>query len=600
MGKTKWIICLFVSLFMLGATSVHADPIPDSNGMVVMQDGPNNEGDSFVVNVYFEAFDGLDASDPLGITPGKKQFAYIIEYISGNKKIGFFDVESINGVPILAAATSTTGVVNGVTAGPTAPIAAVVIPQPSGNQAARFVYKAGGVSSFGLAGDKSVAMVFTTDERFDIETSLAQMVDTSLSAAAEVVGPAECSGTIEGVVFCLECGPNGDVSPMEGVTIKVFSDGNEVAEAVTSENGLYSVTDLGKGTFTVAVDGDYEHCSKGSVDVEVGCNAGAVASFCVCPPACTQSICVTVACDQNNPAAPVEGAWVGLSKGCYTKWKKSNADGTVCFEGAKIVPGSYKVRVKAPKGYQLSGSSCVSFNLAECENKELTFNACPIPPCEESACVKVIKIVDGNEVPIEGVSVKLKKYSRYYKTGTTGTDGQACFDNLRPGYYVAMINVPDGYRLRDGGKCKAFKLKRCESETIEFVLCEVQLAPCPKNPCYWKTHPNEWPIEEMWVGADLLTKTQAMNILSGKMADGSNASRCDMSIKLAQYLVAVKLSLAAGSDAKDINPVVVASDEFLLYDYPPGSNPRGKGKYLARQLKNTLEEFIKDQSYCQD
>ncbi|MCJ7635839.1 hypothetical protein MUP77_26040, partial [Candidatus Bathyarchaeota archaeon] len=47
--------------------------------------------------------------------------------------------------------------------------------------------------------------------------------------AGEVVGPTECFGIIEGTVFCLACGPDGEVSPMEDVTIKVLSDGNEVA-----------------------------------------------------------------------------------------------------------------------------------------------------------------------------------------------------------------------------------------------------------------------------------------------------------------------------------------------------------------------------------
>ena len=55
------------------------------------------------------------------------------------------------------------------------------------------------------------------------------------------------------------------------------------------------------------------------------------------------------------------------------------------------------------------------------------------------------------------------------------------------------------------------------------------------------------------------------------------------------------------TDAKyDIQTsLVVAADEFLLYDYPPGSNPKGKGKELARQLKNTLEQYVLDNTYCQ-
>jgi hypothetical protein len=60
-------------------------------------------------------------------------------------------------------------------------------------------------------------------------------------------------------------------------------------------------------------------------------------------------------------------------------------------------------------------------------------------------------------------------------------------------------------------------------------------------------------------------------------------------IELAQNLIAVKISLAAGSDVADVEPSVVASDEFLLYDYPPASKPRGDITYCSF---NCLEEEI--------
>jgi hypothetical protein len=149
MKNKRWIMIMYfvacLALLLVAATS-QAAPIPGSAGEITMQDGPNTSGDSFEVLVTYEAFDGLDTSDPLGITPGKKQFAYILEYVSGNKKVGFFDVESINGVPIIEAATSTNGTVNGVLPGTEAPLVSLVITQPSNNPAARFVYKEAGLS----------------------------------------------------------------------------------------------------------------------------------------------------------------------------------------------------------------------------------------------------------------------------------------------------------------------------------------------------------------------------------------------------------------------------------------------------------------------
>jgi hypothetical protein len=68
---------------------------------------------------------------------------------------------------------------------------------------------------------------------------------------------------------------------------------------------------------------------------------------------------------------------------------------------------------------------------------------------------------------------------------------------------------------------------------------------------------------------------------------------------LAQNLIAVKLSIAAGSDEADIETTVIAADEFLLYDYPPGTKPQGKSADLARKLKNQLYEYLQDCKYCQ-
>lgn len=580
---------LLASLLLVAGVT-QAAPIAGTAGVMNLQDGPNTEGLFFEINVHYEAFDGTDAGDPLGVTPGKVQYAYILEYVGGNEIMRFFDVESINGVALIETATSTnsTVTVNGIEPGTAAPLVHMIVPFPSGNPAARFVYPTG----FSGVGNKTVILVFTASNKFDVGLVLAQISDTSLGAAGEVAGPTECFGIVEGCVFCLDCGPDGEVQPMGDVTVKVLSDGNEVASAVTGENGQYEVSGLGTGQYTVMVDGDFAACSQGATEVEITCTSGAVASFCVCPPVCTQSICVSTVCDGN--AVP---AWVGIYGPKIQKWRGTGANGIKCFNGVNIVPGHYKVKVKAPCGYQVNGDSVVEFDLTECENKEVVFNVCPIPPCVQSACIKVVEQVDGNEIPVEGVTVKLKK-CKFVKTGTTNTDGESCFDNLWVGPHVAIIEVPEGYRLCDGKLRIPFGLERCEHEDITFVLCKIELGPCPLSPGYWKEHPSNWLITEMWIGADYLEQSILLNILNGMKVDGSPANCHDMSIKLAKFLIAVKLNLAMGCDAKDINPVVVAADEFLLYDYPPGSNPRGKGKELARQLKNTLEEYILDNSYC--
>jgi hypothetical protein len=90
-----------------------------------------------------------------------------------------------------------------------------------------------------------------------------------------------------------------------------------------------------------------------------------------------------------------------------------------------------------------------------------------------------------------------------------------------------------------------------------------------------------------------------MNLLNGKLPNGGKATGNDLTIDLAQNLIATKLSIAAGTDIADIETSVVAADEFLLYDYPPGTKPQGKGADLARKLKNQLYSYLQDCDYCQ-
>jgi len=598
MVHTKRITVLtVVACLLLFAVSSQAAKIPGTAGIATWQDGPNAEGLYYIVNVNYEAFDGLDASDPLGITPGKTQYAYIMDYVEGNEYVGRFAVESTNGVPLLDTATSTNGTVNGVTPGTDEPAISGVDTYDDGNPAALFIYSSGGDAYFGLAGDRSAIMVYTASNTYSVDTVLAQITNSSLSAAGEVVGPTVCTTAIAGSTFCLNCGPGGQIAPMEGIGINVLQNGSQVASAITGADGHYQVTGLSEGKYTVAVasDSNYAPCSISSMDVNVVCNSTTTSNFCVCPQVCGQQICVKTVCDQNGTAVPTPHTFVGINGPQICKWVNTGADGIKCFNGKKIIPGHYRIRVLAPKGYQVTGGDTQEFDLAQCESKNLVFNVCPIPPCVQTVCVSV---VDNNAVPVKDVVVNVKCSTPDKKSGTTGADGTVCF-TLKPGNHTASIVVPLGYRLYDGDSKVQFSLARCESNSVQFVLSKIPYGPCPKSCDYWRSHPNNWPVDSMWIGTSVLNKTALMNLLNGKLPNGGKATGNDLTIDLAQNLIATKLSIAAGTDIADIETSVVAADEFLLYDYPPGTKPQGKGADLARKLKNQLYSYLQDCDYCQ-
>lgn len=177
------------SLALLTA-SANAAGIPGSAGSVSVSDGPNAEGLSFEATINYEAFSGTSPTDPLGLTPGQTQYAFIIEYIAGNEPLSTLDIESQFGVPIIATATSTVGTVNGIPAGTVAPSASGVVTL-NNNPAARFLFlDADQEPNLGPGQVVSVILVFTADStNSKVDQGVAGVRDSSLSDAAVVIGP---------------------------------------------------------------------------------------------------------------------------------------------------------------------------------------------------------------------------------------------------------------------------------------------------------------------------------------------------------------------------------------------------------------------------
>ena len=105
---------------------------------------------------------------------------------------------------------------------------------------------------------------------------------------------------------------------------------------------------------------------------------------------------------------------------------------------------------------------------------------------------------------------------------------------------------------------------------------------CPHSPGYWKTHhPESWPVFELELGGVLYNEAELLDFL------GDNAS--DATLALAHHLVATKLNLLVGTDPS-IQQVVDNADAFLA-EHPPGSDPKGRDRNDALDLKDLLDAY---------
>jgi hypothetical protein len=185
-------VIIVSALMLLCATgSVFSAAVPGTAGMVTVQDGPNLEGLFFEINVHYEVFDGTDETDPMGVTLGQGQFAYILEYVEGNEPVSKYNIESINGIAITGSgySTDTDITVNGVTPGTIVPLAIGDPGFPSGNPGISFRFVLRGISPFGGAGTRSAILVYTASDDSWIGQVLGFVSDNSLNASDKVVGP---------------------------------------------------------------------------------------------------------------------------------------------------------------------------------------------------------------------------------------------------------------------------------------------------------------------------------------------------------------------------------------------------------------------------
>ena len=103
---------------------------------------------------------------------------------------------------------------------------------------------------------------------------------------------------------------------------------------------------------------------------------------------------------------------------------------------------------------------------------------------------------------------------------------------------------------------------------------------CPKSQCYWKTHPDAWPVNSLMLGSQTYTKAELLNILN-------NPNIFDASVILAVELIAAKLNIAAGSDPTPISSTITHADSLL-------SMFSGKLPYHVAPFSNIGQMMVHD------
>jgi hypothetical protein len=80
-----------------------------------------------------------------------------------------------------------------------------------------------------------------------------------------------------------------------------------------------------------------------------------------------------------------------------------------------------------------------------------------------------------------------------------------------------------------------------------FVLAQGSEDPCPFSAGFWKNHPNDWPVNQVVLGDQTYSKSEAIDVLNLPTSG-------DASLALGRQLIAAKLNIAIGSD-----PVPIAT-----------------------------------------
>jgi hypothetical protein len=123
----------------------------------------------------------------------------------------------------------------------------------------------------------------------------------------------------------------------------------------------------------------------------------------------------------------------------------------------------------------------------------------------------------------------------------------------------------------------------CRSFEIAFTCpCDTTPDGCYGTPGFWKNRSEAWPVSSLILGPSTYNTAELLAIFD-------MPTRGDITVILAQHLIAAKLNLIIGGEPS-IQPSIDAADSYLT-THALGSKPNGATKTLGGNIKEDLKDY---------
>jgi len=250
--------------------------------------------------------------------------------------------------------------------------------------------------------------------------------------------------------------------PLEGVTIRIFRDGEPVGRTTTGPDGTFAVADLMPGVYDIVEEdpNGYESTTPNRVTLDLT-DGEEMANVSFVDEKPRASISGEVAedpdADGNDEGGPaIEGVTIKLldENGDVVAETTSGPDGAYAFDA--LAPGEYSIMENDPEGMGSTTPNMVAVSLLAGRDATVDFLDARLVRVGDTVWADLDNsgTQDADEAGIEGVTVQLKRANSdaVLAETTTTADGKYLFKDLFPGdYKVVVPEAPADYPVNSSG-----------------------------------------------------------------------------------------------------------------------------------------------------